>query len=124
MNWYIAKIVFNICIDDARNHTQFDEQCRIISAISKQEAMQKALAIGRNEEEEFVNMEKQKVEWKFIDVLDVFEVKEWKDGSKIYASTHEEEEPLHYILYVMQRAKSLRMEFSDTGVQQAMESEA
>src|SRR3982750_4508705 len=73
MNWYIAKIVFNITADGV-NKTQFDEQLRLINADSTEEALLRARTIGLNEEDSFYNDNKKKVKWEFVNVADLLPI--------------------------------------------------
>lgn len=47
MNWYLAKMVFRILCGDGNHRAQFDEQLRLISAVSREEAFHKALEWGK-----------------------------------------------------------------------------
>lgn len=103
MNWYLAKMIFNIRIGDG-NNTQFDEQTRIIHAANAESALFKARAIGKKHEESFVNSENNLVEWKFIDVTEVFALNEIKDGEELYSTTHETENSDSFIRFVHDRS--------------------
>ena len=48
MNWYLAKMVFRIVCGDGNHAAQFDEQLRLISAGSKEEAFDTAVALSVN----------------------------------------------------------------------------
>ena len=65
MKSFLAKIVFNICIDAGENKNQFDEQVRFINATNKEDAFFKAKLIGKKEETVFVNDNGKTVHWKF-----------------------------------------------------------
>lgn len=105
MNWYIAKLVFNININDGRNNSQFDEQLRLIQASDPGSAFIKARSLGRNEQHSFLNKKEENVEWKFIDVADIQPLNELKHGAEVYASTHTDDQPEDYINFI--RLKSL-----------------
>ncbi len=107
MNWYIAKIIFGICLDENKQTTQFDEQLRIISARDENEAFLKARMIGVREEDAFLNDEQRSVKWEFIDVAELKLLDELKDGMEIYSCVHEHEESERYIHYVQQKATSI-----------------
>ena len=51
MEKYLAKLMFNINIDNGNDASQFDEQIRIIESPSLEEAFYKARVIGKKEEE-------------------------------------------------------------------------
>jgi len=108
MNWYIAKIVFNIN-SDSTGKKQFDEQLRLINADSDEEALLRARTIGISEEDTFYNDKKKKVKWEFINVAELLPIKRLEDGMELYSRIHETEEGTSYINYVHQKAISLRL---------------
>ena len=103
MNWYLAKLVFNIRVGNG-NHTQFDEQTRVIHAKNVESALYKARGIGKKHEESFVNADNDLVEWKFIDVTEVFALNEVKDGEELYSTTHETENSDSFIQFVQDKS--------------------
>ena len=110
MNWYLAKIVFNIDIENGKNNSQFDEQLRMIKAESTDEAFFKARALGKREEQSFVNAKQRSVNWKFIDVSELQHLQDLSDGSEIYSCTHEAEEANEYISFVKHKAMVIQTE--------------
>ncbi len=104
MNWYLAKLVFNISIDNGNHNTQFDEQTRLIEASNSEAAFFKARTIGKKEEESFVNSENALVEWKFIDVAEVYALENIKDGGEVYSVTHEKQNASSFIDYVKNKS--------------------
>ncbi len=108
MNWYIAKIVFNIN-SDSTGKKQFDEQLRLINADSDEEALLRARTIGISEEDTFYNDKKKKVKWEFINVAELLPIKRLEDGMELYSRIHETDEGTSYINYVHQKAISLRL---------------
>jgi hypothetical protein len=109
MNWYISKIVFNISAENTAHKPQFDEQLRLISADSMEEAFLKARKLGLREEESFINDKQNRVKWEFINVSDVVAVNELEDGTELYSQIHETEEAAPYIHCIHQKAIYLRM---------------
>jgi hypothetical protein len=108
MNWYIAKIVFNITAENTQT-PQFDEQLRLISAQGKDEAFLKARIIGIKEEDSFLNDRQERVKWEFINVADIIPVGKLEDGAELYSSIYETNEPKSYIHCVHQKAIYHRM---------------
>ena len=106
MNWYLTKIVFNIAADN--NTNQFDEQLRLVTAESKEEAFLKARAIGLREEDTFYNDKKKQVKWEFINVSEIIPINKLEDGTELYSRIHETEEATSYINFVHQKAIALR----------------
>jgi hypothetical protein len=103
MNWYIAKLVFNIDIDYGKNNSQFDEQWRLIAAMSLEEAYFKARALGKEEEGSFINTMQKHVKWEFIDVPEI-QLQDLTDGHKVYSYTREAHEAEAYINFVRNKA--------------------
>ena len=110
MNLYLAKIVFNIDIDNGTHTTQFDEQLRVVEAASADEAFFKARSLGKREEEMFLNLKQKQVNWKFIDVTEIRPLHDLRDGSEIYSSTHETEQANEYINFVRHKAMVIQAE--------------
>lgn len=81
MNWYITKLVFQI-VNNSNMH-QFDEQLRIIKATDYNEAIEKALQIGRMEEDEFLNVDNHKVYWKFKAITHLSHIQNMESGSEL-----------------------------------------
>jgi hypothetical protein len=104
MSTYLVKLMFNINIDHGNHTSQFDEQIRIVEAVNEEEAFHKARAIGRHEEETFINSDKKLVLWKFIDVTELYCLSTAKDGEQIYSSTHEKTDTNSFINYIRQKA--------------------
>lgn len=104
MNWYLAKLVFNIRIDNGNDNKQFDEQTRMIQANSIETAFFKARTLGKNHEESFINSENQMVEWKFIDVVELYALNGAKDGEELYSRTHESDNAGSFIKYVKDKS--------------------
>ena len=104
MNWYLAKIVFQIICGDGQHQAQFDEQLRLIQASGKQAAFAKATAIGKSEEDRFFNIHQQPVHWKFINVSELYRMEELLDGAEIYSKIKEAEDATEYASLIHNRA--------------------
>jgi hypothetical protein len=109
MNWYIAKIVFNISAENTQHKPQFDEQLRLIAAENTEEAFIKARTLGISEEDSFLNDHQNRVKWEFINVAEIVLVKNLEDGTELYSHIHEAEEAKSYIHTVHQKAIFIRM---------------
>ena len=107
MKWFIAKIIFHIINDEINSSKQFDEQVRLISAADKLIALNKARHIGENEEELFWNSRQQLVQWKFINVAELYELGELVNGMELHSKVLEYDEPLSYIDSVHKRAEDI-----------------
>lgn len=109
MNWYIAKVVFNISAENTIHTPQFDEQLRLIAADSLEEAFIKARTLGLSEEDSFLNDNSNTVKWEFINVAEITPIKTLEDGTELYSHIHETEEAKSYIHCIHQKAIFLRM---------------
>jgi len=104
MNWYLSKLVFRIICGEGQHTPQFDEQLRLIGAVNEQEAFEKALRIGRTEQEEFLNQEEQLVQWKFINVSELYKLSGLLDGAELYSRIQEADDPDRYMEQVHRKA--------------------
>lgn len=107
MNWYLAKIVYRIICGDGDHTAQFDEQLRLIFAANKEEAFFKAQQTGKNEEETFYNMKQEMVQWKFINVCELYRVGEMIDGAELYSRIEEKEDGDMYTDVVHKKAQGI-----------------
>jgi hypothetical protein len=108
MNWFIAKIVFNITAENTEHTPQFDEQLRLIAADTMEEAFIKARVLGLGEEDSFLNEKSNKVKWEFINVAEIVPMNTLEDGMELYSHIHETDEANSYIHCVHQKAILLR----------------
>lgn len=104
MNRYLVKLMFNIKIDGENSTSQFDEQIRVIDAYDVDNAFQKARNLGKQEEETFLNKDKKPVNWKFIDVAELYPLGNLKDGEQVYSLTHEKEDTHAFINYIRHKS--------------------
>jgi hypothetical protein len=107
MNWYLAKLVFRIICGDGNHTPQFDEQLRLFSASSKDEAFQKAQHAGQKEEDTFYNRRQQLVQWQFINVSEVYKISDLIDGAELYSRIEERDSADAYIHIVNQKAENI-----------------
>jgi len=107
MNWYLAKIVFRIVCGNGEHTPQFDEQLRLVSAATKEEAFYKAKQTGVKEEETFFNRKEQLVQWQFVNVSELYRLSELIDGAELYSRIEEKDDADQYIQVVNQKAESI-----------------
>lgn len=108
MQRYIAKIILQIISGDGTHTPQFDEQLIFISVKSKIEAFAEAKRVGLEKEESFLNDDNELVQWKFIGVDHLQEVTLDDNGTELYSSVREVENPQHYISMIQFRELSMR----------------
>lgn len=107
MNWYLAKIVYEIRCGEGNHNGQFDEQLRLVAALSKEEAFYKAQSIGHKEEEFFFNQKQQLVQWKFINVAEIYKLSELIDGAELYSRIEESDHPGSYVNMIHKKAEQI-----------------
>ncbi len=111
MNWYLAKLVYQV-VSGAGNHApQFDEQWRLIAADEIDWAREKAFILGQIDGFDFLNTRNEKVQWKFVNVVDVCELSALEDGAQLYSVTEEPADVNSYLEVVEAKAKRI-LEFS------------
>ena len=108
MNWYLAKIIFQIICGEGTHTPQFDEQLRLIHAADETEAFQKAQHIGCAEEDAFENVQQQIVQWKFVNVTELYLLNGLIDGAELYSRIHEADDADHYIGNVHKKAAHIQ----------------
>jgi len=104
MNWYLAKMIFQVICGEGLHTPQFDEQLRLIAADDEQMAFEKAKALGEIEQDSFYNKDKKLVQWKFIGVEDVYPLVEMIDGAELYSRIQEPEDPETYARTIHHKA--------------------
>ena len=107
MSWYLSKLVFQIICGDGDHVAQFDEQLRLISAETKEEAFFKAQEIGRDEQESFFNHKQELVHWQFINVCEVYRLHELINGTEVYSRIEERDDAESYIHIIHQKAERI-----------------
>jgi hypothetical protein len=108
MNWYLTKLVYQIICGTGAHTAQFDEQLRLISAGNEEEAFAKAVQIGHCEEESFSNSKNEMVQWKFINVSELYRLSQLVDGAELYSRIQEIDDASTYTHAVHQKAASIR----------------
>ena len=109
MNWYLAKMIFRIICGDGNHTPQFDEQLRLITAGSKEEAFHKSQLLGAREEEMFFNNSRQLVQWQFINVSELYLLNELIDGAEVYSRIEEKENADAYLHIVHKKAEQISL---------------
>lgn len=112
MNWFLAKIVYRIICGEGDHTPQFDEQLRLIVASDDAEAFKKATAIGKQEEDSFYNQSEKLVQWKFVNVSELYRIAELIDGAELYSRIEEKENGDLYTELVHKRAAHLQLNSS------------
>ena len=112
MNWYLVKIVYQIICGDGSHTAQFDEQLRLISAKEEGEAFTKAVEIGHKEEDVFSNDRQQLVQWKFINISELYRLSNFMNGAELYSQIKEADDSEAYSSFVHHKAKAIREKYT------------
>ena len=89
MNWYLAKVVFHIVTGLQHTTAQFEDQLRLIYANDEDEAFTKACEIGKNEQLHFINQSRHLIQWKFVNVSELYLISDFIDGAEVYSAVSE-----------------------------------
>lgn len=108
MNWYLAKIIFRIVCGEGHHTPQFEEQLRLIAAENNEQAFCKARAFGEQEACCFANHQQKMVEWKFINVTELYRLTEMIDGAELYSRIEEADDAEVYMQLANERASFTR----------------
>jgi hypothetical protein len=108
MSWFLAKIVYRIVCGEGDHTPQFDEQLRLIEADDETTAFAKAQAIGEQEQEMFLNQQQKLVQWKFINVCELYKLSALIDGAELYSRIQESDNAGMYIELVHRKAAHIR----------------
>jgi hypothetical protein len=107
MNWYLTKIVYRIICGQGNHTAQFDEQLRLIQAANPQEAFEKSTALGEKEEDKFYNEDQKLVQWKFINVAELYKLSGLLDGAELYSRIQETDNAELYIELTNRKASHI-----------------
>ena len=108
MNWYLAKMVYQIICGEGHHTAQFDEQLRLIAASNEDEAFEKARGLGSEEQDSFLNQRNQLVRWKFVNVSELYLLSQLIDGAEIYSHINEVDDAEAYTTFVHRKAESIQ----------------
>jgi len=106
MNWYVAKLVFQITTGSERQVSQFDEHLRLIRAESFEQAFLKARLLGIREED-VPGVEAIHASWEFVNISELYPLQDLSDGVELYSRIHETCEAHNYIALIHRKASNL-----------------
>lgn len=111
MKWYVTKLVFQIICGEGNHVAQFDEQLRLIEAYDEDEAFTKAQALGVAEGETFYNQKEQLVQWKFINISELYQLS-LIDGAEVHSRISEVDDDFSYVSLVNGKAEQIKQKQS------------
>ena len=106
--WYIAKIVFQIK-GEGMQKQQFDEHLRLIEAENFEDAFFIARMLGISFEETVHNEEHGLVQWEFVNVAELRQLK-MRSGMELHSQVRELDEPNQYINYIHNQAACMQLD--------------
>jgi Domain of unknown function (DUF4288) len=112
MNWYLAKIIYRIICGEGNHTPQFDEQLRLVEACNEEQAWSKALSIGESEEVVFINEQQRQVQWKFVNIAELYRISNFMNGAELYSRIEEPENAEIYIALINRKAENIRNNLS------------
>lgn len=118
MKWFLAKYIFQIVTGEDNYNAQFDEQLRLLKALSSNEAFEKAVARANDFHPPFENCKGEIVTWKFICVAELHEIQAPADGAEIASILHEPNDVPFFLDHVHKRKEYLQQQI---GVQDLVE---
>ena len=108
MNWYLAKIVYRGQWSRPDYKSQFDEQLRLIHAENSTTAFEKASRIGRQEEETYFSGNNMVIQWEFVNVSELYQLKTDLDGAELFSHMQETENEELYLAMIHRKAALVR----------------
>jgi hypothetical protein len=85
--WFVAVLVFESrVVEDAEHEPGVDVQYRLVRAVDAESAYERALALGRREQQSYENANGQTCEWVFAGLEDLQVVADQKlgHGAEVY----------------------------------------
>ena len=107
MNWYLAKLIYQIIYGEGLYNTQFSEQLRLVEATDEVHAFTKAQLLGHKEESTLYNENEALVRWKFIDVCELILINTMADGAEVSSQINEPVCSKVYLKNVKRQASQL-----------------
>ncbi len=107
MNWYLAKLVYQIIYGDGFYNAQFSEQLRLVEAVDEVHAFTKAQLLGHKEESTLLDENNALVQWKFIDVCELIMIDSMADGAEVMSQINEPACTKEYIKTIKRQASQL-----------------
>ncbi|MBS1682001.1 MAG: DUF4288 domain-containing protein [Bacteroidetes bacterium] len=108
MNWYIAKLVFQIKGEGMQRH-QFDEHLRLVEAENFEDAFFIARMLGISFEETVINKEHGLVQWEFVNVAELRPLN-IRSGVELHTQVREIDEGNHYVNFIHNQAACMQLD--------------
>ncbi len=118
MNWYIAKLVYQVVYGNGLYNAQFSEQLRLVEATDEVHAFTKAQLLGHKEESTLYDETEALLQWKFIDVCELILLSEMADGAEVASQMNEPACAKAYLKNIKRQASQLLAESCNNCFQQ------
>lgn len=89
MKWFLVKYIYEIISGGGEYQAQFDEQLRLVTAESTNDALIKAEGMAQGFHPPFKNFKGELVEWRFICIAGIHEIETPADGAEVGSTLHE-----------------------------------
>ncbi|TKC09022.1 DUF4288 domain-containing protein [Pedobacter frigoris] len=107
MKWFLVRYIYEIISGDGGYRVQFDEQLRLISADTGNDAICKAEGMADDFHPPFRNYKGELVEWKFICIAGLHEIQTPTDGAEVTSILHEPHDALDFRAQIDKRKEFL-----------------
>jgi hypothetical protein len=107
MNWFVAKLVYQIICGDGKHQPQFDEQLKLVKADNLYDGYYAAHELGEMGSETFFNNSQQLVQWKFVAVADLQLLPVLEHGVELHSSITEAEHADDFIAFLHHKSKQI-----------------
>ena len=88
MKWYVAEVIIRCRVGKAsKRRTLYDRQIKVLRAATDEVAYDRALELGRAENQSYKNSAGEKVSWEFLGLgnLELLHEKTISDGTEIHS---------------------------------------
>ena len=113
----MAKLIYQIVSGDGRHKPQFDEQLRLVGAVSAADAFDRAHCMGKQNEISFVNEKQQPVKWEFVDIAELYKLPALQDGAEINSRFSETDNAGLFIDITHRKAAQIRSSMEELSIE-------
>jgi hypothetical protein len=90
MDFYSARLLYIILVADgpAKKRNHYDETVIVFRASDPAHAFERAIAIGRSQETDYLNDKRQRVRWALVEIIAIDWVGRTINGKEVSSSLH------------------------------------
>ena len=108
MNWFVARIIYQINCGSGNHRPQFDEQLKLISAEDQEMAFVQASLMGERGQDAFANTYGEEVHWKFIGVTELTRLSGLESGTELFSAIVEVESAEGYANFIREKNNDIK----------------